>query len=165
VAPATYRFGLGPALGWPETEKRIREARSYWLATANPNGAPHVTPVWAVWAGTALWFDGLPTTRWARNLARRPQAVFNLESAEHAVIVEGVVDEPTPSAELGDEIQNAWRKKYGPAIVPNLAVDGIFRLTPHKVKAWSESLEDGACFELTPGVTTTAGESPAQSDN
>src|SRR5215208_2883151 len=63
VAPPTYAFGRASALSWEGTSDRLGRARAYWLATTNPVGTPHVTPVWGVWLDGYLWFDGLPTTR------------------------------------------------------------------------------------------------------
>lgn len=79
-APAGYRFpeaseGLLP---WSHAEKLLQDARNYWIATVRPAGCPHVTPVWGAWVGRALYFDGSPTTRWARNIAMNSAAEFAL---------------------------------------------------------------------------------------
>ena len=87
-APTVYRFprsGQG-FLPWSQVEERLTEAKNYWLATVRPDGRPHVTPVWGVWVDRELYFDGLPTTRWGRNLAANPQATVHLESADDVVI-------------------------------------------------------------------------------
>src|SRR3712207_2074230 len=78
-------------LEWLTVSERIALARTYWIATASPDGRPHAVPVWAIWAADTLFFDGAPHTRWVRNLAQNPQAVAHLESDEQVVIIEGAV--------------------------------------------------------------------------
>ncbi len=101
------------------------------------------TPVWGVWVDGALYFDGLPTTRWARNLAANPVVAVHLESGDDVVILEGVVEDTVTDAELGARIVEAWAAKYGRPL-PGPATEGIFRLRPRSARAWSDaSLEDG----------------------
>ncbi len=144
-APPQYRFpksseGLLP---WRHTVERLERARNYWLATTRPDGRPHVTPVWGVWVDEALYFDGLPTTRWARNMAENPAIAVHLESGDDVVILEGVVEDMVADADLGARIVEAWDAKYG-RLLPKPATDGIFRLRPSTARAWSSSsLEDG----------------------
>jgi hypothetical protein len=133
-------------LDWPGVEARISAERAYWLATSNPNGSPHVTPMWAVWIEDALYFDGPPTARWARNLIADSRVSMNLQSGADAVIIEGLVDDLETDAALGEQIVAAWMAKYGSATLPEPVHQGLFRLRPRKVKAWSESLSDGAVW-------------------
>ena len=144
-APAIYGFpkdatGLLP---WSHAESRLEQARNYWLATTRPDGRPHVTPLWGVWVDGALYFDGLPTTRWGRNLATNPAATAHLESGEAVVIIEGVVEDLTTTPELAARIVVAWNAKYG-RLAPEPDTRGIFRLRPRTARAWStSSLSDG----------------------
>jgi hypothetical protein len=95
-----------------------------------------------------LFLDGLPTTRWARNLAANPHASINLESGSDVVIVEGVVDDLVTNADLGDRIKEAWTLKYA-RLVPKPAVDGIFRFRPTTARAWTtERLTDGTRWKF-----------------
>ena len=133
-------------LPWDEAERRLAAARFYWLATANPDGTPHVRPVWGVWVARQFYFDGHPHTRWARNLAREPQASIHLESAANVVIVEGRGEDlERTDEELGRQIAAAWQMKYG-RLVPEPAERGIFRLVPAQARAWSEDLRDGTVW-------------------
>jgi hypothetical protein len=122
------------------------EARFFWLATRNPDGTPHVRPLWGVWVQGCFYFDGHPRTRWARNLARDRRASMHLESAAHALIVEGIgEDVERTDEELGTLIATGWQEKYG-RLVPDPAARGIFRLTPVRARAWSEDLRDGTVW-------------------
>ncbi len=123
--------------------ERLEGARYYWLATARADGRPHVTPVWGVWVDEALYFDGLPTTRWARNLAVNPALSVHLDHGDDVVILEGVVEDLSTDPELGSRIVEAWDTKYR-RLHPDPAGRGIFRLRPRTARAWSnELLEDG----------------------
>ncbi len=123
--------------------QQLDASRNYWLATVRPNGRPHVAPLWAVWHGNVLYFEGSPTTRWARNLADNPAASMNLESGLDVVIVEGRAEMFRLEPELRGRLIDAWANKYG-EYGPNPSTEELFRLVPRTVRAWSQSMEDGA---------------------
>lgn len=59
------------------------------------------------------------------------------------VILEGMVEDLVTSPELDARIVDARNAKYG-RLTPDRTGDGLWRLRPHSVRAWSsESLEDG----------------------
>lgn len=150
-APDSYPFPKDAAglLSWAHAAERLERARNYWLATTRPDGRPHVTPVWGVWVAGCLYFDGLPTTRWGRNLAANPAATVHLESGDDVMIVEGVVEDLTTDADLAARIVAAWAAKYG-RLLPEPATRGIYRLRPHTARAWSSSaLTDGTRWRFT----------------
>jgi hypothetical protein len=66
IAGQTEGSGL---LHWSWAAERLTAARNYWVATAWPDGRPHVMPVWGMWDDSTLWFTssgdftGSPT-RW-----------------------------------------------------------------------------------------------------
>ena len=37
---------------WSEVEPRLAKGGWFWLATVRPDGAPHLVPLFAAWAGT-----------------------------------------------------------------------------------------------------------------
>ena len=139
-APSGYGISRasGPRLSWAFVEGRLREANNYWLATVRPDGRPHATPVWGVWVDGALYFSGIPTARWARNLAANPVIAAHLESGDNVVIVEGVAADVVTDATLGERIVAAWNAKYG-RLAPEPATDGIFQLRPRTVRAWTDT--------------------------
>jgi Pyridoxamine 5'-phosphate oxidase len=152
-APPTYKFPQTPdaLLPWSHALERLERARSYWLATTRPDGRPHVTPLWGVWVDGALYFDGLPTTQWASNLAKNPAAAIHLESGDDVVILEGAVDDLETSAELAAHIIQGWDAKYG-RLHPKPAEQGIFRFRPRTARGWStSSLADGTRWQFDAG--------------
>ena len=151
-APDTYAFPSDPAafVTWEHVVERLESSRNYWLATTYPDGRPHVTPLWGVWVDDALWFDGVPTTRWARNMAGNPSICVHLESGEDVMILEGRVDDLETDVETAERLKRAWREKYG-RLEPEPHAQGIFRLRPTRVRAWNgSSLTTGARWHLAP---------------
>lgn len=61
------------ATPWAEARERLVQADSWWLATVQPNGHPHVVPVLAVWADGVLHFAASANSRKARNLMHSSQ--------------------------------------------------------------------------------------------
>ncbi len=78
-----------PLVPWSAVVERLERAQTYWLATTGPNGRPHVAPVWGVWVDGAFYFDGIPTARWARNMAANPALAVHLESGSDVVVLDG----------------------------------------------------------------------------
>jgi nitroimidazol reductase NimA-like FMN-containing flavoprotein (pyridoxamine 5'-phosphate oxidase superfamily) len=130
-------------LSWDHVERRLRDARTYWLATTCPDGRPHVAPVWGAWVDGAFYFDGISTSRWARNLAANPAAALHLESGEDVAIIEGTAEDlPTTDAETAARIAAAYIAKYnlspGDRLIPQAATSGIFRLHPRVALGWTD---------------------------
>jgi general stress protein 26 len=145
-APAGYAFPQDEAelLAWSHAERQLEQARNYWLATTSLDGAPHVTPLWGVWLDGALYLDGHPQTRWARNIADNPAVCVHLESGADVVILDGIVEDITTDEALGQRIIAAWMAKYG-KLHPDPSGSGMFRMRPRVGRGWStESLKDGA---------------------
>jgi hypothetical protein len=128
-------------LPWSHVAERLERARNYWLATTRPDGRPHVAAVWGAWVDGALYFDGIPTSRWARNLAANPAAAVHLESGEDVAILEGTAEDVTTDAELGVRIAAAYAAKYGlppgDRLIPRADTSGIFRLRPRLALGWT----------------------------
>ena len=144
-APAVYPFPRSREgfVSWPQAVEQLEHARNYWLATSHPDGRPHVAPLWGAWVDEKFYFQGAPTSRWARNLAANPSASFHLESGDNVIIVDGVVEHVVTDAAVAARLIDAWRVKYG-KMEPRPAIDGLFRLRPRSARAWSEGLQTAA---------------------
>jgi nitroimidazol reductase NimA-like FMN-containing flavoprotein (pyridoxamine 5'-phosphate oxidase superfamily) len=125
----------------------VEQSLNYWLATTRPDKRPHVTPVWGAWVGGALYFDGIPTARWVRNIASDPAAAIHLESGTEVVILEGVVEDVATDADVAARIVAAWTVKYG-RLLPEPATSGIFRLRPRTARAWSQFPDDATRYRF-----------------
>jgi len=121
---------------WSRVRERLERAQNYWLATTRPDGRPHVVPVWGAWLDEALYFDGLPTNHWARNLAANPAIAVHLESGDDVVIIEGAVEDLNTDEALGARVVAAYAAKYNEPF-PEPTTRGIFRLRPRTARAWT----------------------------
>jgi nitroimidazol reductase NimA-like FMN-containing flavoprotein (pyridoxamine 5'-phosphate oxidase superfamily) len=144
-APSTYPFprDTEESLHWEEVDAQLRENRIYWLATVRPDGRPHLAPIWGTWVEDAFYFQGAPTSRWARNLAETPLASIHLESAIDVVIVDGEIEFVQTEPELAEVLIDAWQTKYG-NMIPAPETRGLYRLRARTVVAWGATLQDAA---------------------
>lgn len=133
------------AVSWPQVLARLVASRSYWLTTVNPDGAPHVAPVWGAVVSPTLHLYSERRTVKARNLTLEPRAVVHLESAEDVVIVHGVLEDigapagvPDVLRALAEKYDGAQDAQYLPSNNP--AFDIVYALRPRLALLWN--LED-----------------------
>jgi Pyridoxamine 5'-phosphate oxidase len=130
-----------PSLEWSEIAGRLAPARSYWLHTTDPGGAPQVSVVWGVVVGGVLYHYSERRTVKARNLRRDPRVAVHLESGADVVIVHGVLADMGIPGETG-EIVEAFAAKYdSPDERPflpgsNPDFDILYRLMPRRALLW-----------------------------
>jgi nitroimidazol reductase NimA-like FMN-containing flavoprotein (pyridoxamine 5'-phosphate oxidase superfamily) len=131
-------------LDWSWATERLEQARNYWFSTVRPDGRPHAMPAWAVWIDGALYFEGSPLTRRARNLAANASIVVHLESGDEVVILEGEARDATrPNRALAERLAEAFTAKYAETHDYRPAPDqwdrgGLWVLRPSVAFGWSE---------------------------
>ena len=151
--PEGYLENPKSFLPWSHVEKRLAEAKHYWLCSVRPNGRPHAVPKWAVYLQGKIYFDGSPETRHARNIAKNQFVVLHLESGEDVIIVEGVAKASgKPPFELAVQIAQEFSKKYadrgyGPQ-PDQWNAGGLFEIEPRTVLAWTKFTDDPTRFTL-----------------
>jgi nitroimidazol reductase NimA-like FMN-containing flavoprotein (pyridoxamine 5'-phosphate oxidase superfamily) len=129
---------------WSWAVEQLQAARNYWFCTTRPDGRPHAVPAWAVWVDDALYFDGSPETRRARNLAQRPALTVHLESGDQVVILEGEAREAgRPDRALADRLVAAFVQKYGASDGYRPSPDqwdegGLWLMRPRVAFGWTE---------------------------
>jgi hypothetical protein len=137
-------------LDWSWAVERLEPALTYWFSTTRPDGRPHAMPAWGVWLDDALYFEGSPATRRARNLAENPGLVVHLESGDEVVILEGrseEMDKP-PDRALAERLAAAFTAKYGTTRweyrpqPDQWDEGGLWRLRPQTAFGWSEFPRD-----------------------
>jgi pyridoxine/pyridoxamine 5'-phosphate oxidase len=121
-------------LAWSFAETRLRKAHNYWLCTTRPDGRPHAAPVWGLWSDGAFVFSTDPSSRKAKNLAKRAEAIVHLEGGDEVVIVEGEAE----PIELTQAIDAAYHRKYGMHLIGFPAPAAIYRVRAKVVMAWRE---------------------------
>jgi hypothetical protein len=106
-------------LEWSAVQARLVESKHYWLATVRPDGRPHLIPRWGVWLDDALYYDGSPSTRHARNLEVNPACSLSLEDGQHAVVLEGTsIATRAEPADLGARLSAAFAKYHDDGYSP-----------------------------------------------
>src|SRR5688500_9672804 len=90
-----------PTLDWGRIEGRLAQGitqapgtggpnrHTCWLATIDPDGAPHVTGIGALWVDGAFWFETGERSRKGRNLARDPRCSLSVSTQQFDLVVEG----------------------------------------------------------------------------
>ena len=126
---------------WETTRSILERTTSYWLATVDADGKPHLVGQWGAWIGERWYFEGSADTKWARNLAREPRLALGAERGTSVVMVEGraerlgAVDRDTAVA-----ITKQYGRKYGRVYnyrpKPEQWEGGGYVLTPTKVFSW-----------------------------
>jgi Pyridoxamine 5'-phosphate oxidase len=141
-------------LDWASVERRLVESPHYWLATVRRGGRPHVVPMDGIWLDGRCYFGGDPEAVHIRNLRHDGRATLHLaEEGESAVIVEGVAEWITPSRTVARRLADAASAKYGYPQSPASYLEGLWRLEPVKVMAWTQLYVDATRFRFaTPDV-------------
>ncbi|MFA7324283.1 MAG: pyridoxamine 5'-phosphate oxidase family protein [Candidatus Nanopelagicales bacterium] len=136
------------AMSDEERDAFLSSERVCRVATVGSDGAPHVTPLWFVWDGTALWLNSIvQSQRWA-DLARHPRIAVVIDGGHdfhelHGVEIEGaiaVVGEAPREAISNEElapVEAAFARKYANSDV--FAPDGRhgwLRIAPSKITSW-----------------------------
>jgi PPOX class probable F420-dependent enzyme len=128
-------------ISWAEVGARLAPARSYWLVTVTPAGAPHAAPVWGVVVGEDLYVYSERSTVKARNLSADPRVVVHLESAEDVVIVHGVAEDLGHPTVMSDVVAALAAKypdpddaQYLPSEDPDF--DVLYRIRPERAMTW-----------------------------
>lgn len=98
-------------LPWSWATDRLARSRGYWLASMQPNGAPHMVVIWGVWQDDRFYFATSANSRKAHNLEANPRCVVCPENTEEAVIVEGAAARVTSPA-MVERFVKAYAAKY-----------------------------------------------------
>lgn len=91
---------------------------------------------------------GVPSTVHTRNLRTDARAVAHIESAESPVIVEGVAEVYVPDADGAERMAEASRSKYGYGPPATTYREGVWRLRPTVVLAWTVLHQDAIRFRF-----------------
>lgn len=129
-------------LSWIAVDALLRAAPYVWIATIDPDGAPHLIQTWAVWIDQRLYFEGSERTRWARNLARDARISFGVQGGHDAAYGNGSgeIVRKVPLA-LARKIAAQYGAKYGPGFkyrpkAEQYANGHAFRLDPKRLIAF-----------------------------
>jgi len=126
---------------WAEVAGRLASARTYWVSSTTPSGAPHAAPAWGVVTGGTLYLYSERSTVKARNLAADPRVVVHLESGEDVLIVRGAAEDlgtpamvPDVVAALAAKYTSPGDQQYLPDHDPDF--DVVWAIRPRSAMAW-----------------------------
>jgi len=93
-------YGAAP-IPWSRALKHLEAGPSgtFWLATTNPDGRPHVAGIGALWVDGKIYLVSGSRTRKGRNLAANPNCVLSVSLTGIDLVIEGrairITDRPT----------------------------------------------------------------------
>lgn len=141
------RRGRAIAMTTDEVDAYLRTERTCRVATVGADGGPHVSALWFVWDGTALWLNSLvKSQRWV-NVVRSPRISVLVDGGGEFMELHGVeligdaevvgevprTDEPDPAVA---EPERLFGDKY---VGGRFASDGRhawLRMVPEKIVSW-----------------------------
>jgi Pyridoxamine 5'-phosphate oxidase len=141
------RRGRAIAMTADEVDAYLRDARTCRVGTLGVDGAPHVSALWFVWDGAALWLNSLvKSQRWV-NVVRSPRVsvlvdggaefmeLHGVEVIGEAEVVGEIPRTSSPDAALA-EPERLFGDKYAGG---RFVADGRhawLRVVPDKVVSW-----------------------------
>lgn len=130
IPPQAYAFLARPLLGR--------------LATASPEGQPHVVPVWFLHEAGTLWISSFKSTRKVIDLERNPKCALVVDIEQgleplSAISIEGL-------AELIREPTEEIRKRTTRIYTKYLGTEGVLAAEP---QSWINSPEN-LLIKMTP---------------
>jgi PPOX class probable F420-dependent enzyme len=146
-APRPQRRGGRIALTPEERDVLLRGQRTCRVATVGADGAPHVSALWFVWDGTALWLNSVVASQRWTNVTRDPRVSVLVDAGEEFLelcgveligTVEVIGEVPRtsgPSEQLAAPEALFGAKYAGGAFVAD-GRHAWLRLVPDKVVSW-----------------------------
>ena len=141
------RRGRRIAMSPEERNQFLAEERTCRIATVNRDGSPHVSPLWFVWDGEALWLNSIVKSQRWTNLTRDPRVSVivdgghdygELRGLELMGRVEMIGDVPRTAEPNGalDVPEQLFADKYADGTFHPDGRHAWVRLTPDKIVSW-----------------------------
>ncbi len=129
------RYG-NPPLPWSRALKQLESypaspSLTYWLATTDRGGQPHITGVGAMWVHGKLYFTSGAGTRKSRNLRENRRCSISASLPGIDLVVEGEATQVTDAATLR-ELAERHAAQGWPASAPDGAIDGALQRTQRR---------------------------------
>jgi len=135
------------AMSTEELDEFLTTARTCRVATVGRDGAPHVSPLWFVWDGHALWLNSIVKSQRWTDFVRDPRVSIAIDGGDgymelHGVELIGRVElvgeaprGDDPNDELAGPEQRFGDKYSGGVWVPD-GRHAWARLVPDKIVSW-----------------------------
>jgi hypothetical protein len=141
------RRGRAIAMTAEEVDGYLRTARTCRVGTVGADGAPHVSALWFVWDGSAVWLNSIVRSqRWV-NVLRSPQVSVLVDGGDDFMELHGVevigeakvvgdvprTDGPDPALA---EPERLFGDKYAGGRFVSDGRHAWLRVVPDKVVSW-----------------------------
>lgn len=124
-----------------DARQRLQSDTNVWLATASPDGLPHLVPFSLGWDGANIQITTQRNTVTARNVMATGRARASLDDADDVVILDGPARvQPIEEVDGGVLAEFVQRLGWDPAYNGDDWV--LITLTPDRVLSWN-SLDEG----------------------
>lgn len=130
-----------------ELDAFLTSERTCRVATVGADGAPHVTPLWFVWDGAALWLTSIVASQRWTDLQRDPRVSVGIDAGEDymdllGVEIRGVVavvgDVPRSDAAVSelDVPEQLFADKYTGGTIVRDGRHAWLRIQPDTIVSW-----------------------------
>ena len=141
------RRGGKIAMDVEERDTFLASERTCRVATVGGDGAPHVTPLWFVWDGSALWLTSIVRSQRWTDLQREPRIsvvvdagtdFMELRGVEIRGVAEPVGEVPRTGEPVGklDVPERLYADKYAGGQVHHDGRHAWVRIRPDKIVSW-----------------------------
>jgi PPOX class probable F420-dependent enzyme len=141
------RRGRKIAMTAEEVDGYLRSERTCRAGTVGADGAPHVSPLWFVWDGSALWLNSVVKSQRWTNVMRDPRVSITVDGGDDFFELQGV--EITGRAEVVGEVprtsapnpdvagaERRFGDKYGGGTFYADGNHAWLKVVPEKVVSW-----------------------------
>jgi hypothetical protein len=141
------RRGRRIALSQEELDEFLRTERTCRVATVSAGGAPHVSPLWFVWDGNAMWLNSVVKSQRWTDLQRDARVSIVVDDGESYGDLRGVelsgsaaaigevprTGEPVGELDLPERL---YGKKYSGGAFHMDGRHAWLRVVPDRVVSW-----------------------------
>jgi hypothetical protein len=141
------RRGRKIAMDQSEIDQFLNEQRTCRVGTVGADGGPHVSPLWFVWDGTALWLNSVVKSQRWTNVVRDQRVSVIVDGGTEFLELQGV--ELTGQAEIVGEVprsgipdpqlaepERLFGEKYAGGVFVADGNHAWLRLVPDKIVSW-----------------------------
>lgn len=114
----------------------VSATKTYWLATVDPGGQPHVAGVGALWIDGKFYFTSGAGTRKSRNVAENPNCAISVALPTLDLVIEGVAAQVTDQATL-QRIAERYAAQGWPASATDSAITAAYSAPSAGPSPWN----------------------------
>ena len=141
------RRGRKIAMTSEERDAFLTSERTCRVATVGADGAPHNTPLWFVWDGSALWLTSLVKSQRWTDIARHPRVSIVVDAGEgymelRGVEISGTAAQVGEAPRLGESVpqldatERLYADKYAGGTIFHDGRHAWLKITPDKISSW-----------------------------